>query len=70
MVSLTAGQTTVIDDVRVRVLHIWAMPDPSHKRHRRERNRRMMPATPVGLAYRNPSDQILTIMCQALAQQD
>ena len=30
MVSLTVGQTTVIDDVRVRVLHIWAMPDPSH----------------------------------------
>ncbi len=30
LISLTAGQTTVIDDVRVRVLHIWAMPDPSH----------------------------------------
>ena len=30
MVSLAVGQTTVIDDVRVRVLHIWAMPDPSH----------------------------------------
>jgi hypothetical protein len=30
LVSLTVVQTTVIDDVRVRVLHIWAMPDPSH----------------------------------------
>jgi hypothetical protein len=30
MISLTVGQSTVIDDVQVRVLHIWAMPDPSH----------------------------------------
>ena len=30
MISLAVGQTTVIDDVRVRVLHIWAMPNPSH----------------------------------------
>ena len=30
MVLLTVDQATVIDDVRVRVLHIWTMPDPSH----------------------------------------
>lgn len=30
LVSLTVGQAAVIDDVRVRVLRIWALPDPSH----------------------------------------
>lgn len=30
LVSLAAGQSTLVDGVRVRVLHIWAMPDPSH----------------------------------------